>query len=108
MAQSTARGQSLAPTLRWRLGPVLFNIFINYPHDGTECTLSKVADNTKLEGVADTPDSGTATQRDPDKLEKRAMRNIMKFNKGKCSIQLLGRITTSTSTYCGPTGWKAA
>ena len=108
MAQSPARGQSLAPVLRLTLGPVLFIIFINYSHDRTECTLSKIADNTKLEGVADMPDGCTTTQRDPDTLEKQATRNLMKFNKGKCKVQLLGRITPSTSTHWGLTGWKAA
>lgn len=99
MAQSPARHQSLAPTLRLRLGPVLFNIFINYPHDGTEYTLSKVADNTKSGEVTEKPDGCAAIQRDLNRLEKCANRNLLKFNKGNCNIQLFGRITPSTSKH---------
>ncbi|GAB0209846.1 mitochondrial enolase superfamily member 1 [Grus japonensis] len=50
-------------------GVVLFNIFIN------ECTLSKFADNTKLGGVANTPEACAAIQRDLDRLQKWAKRN---------------------------------
>lgn len=46
---------------------------------------------TRQGGVADTPDSHGATQRNLDRLEKSANRNLKKPNQGKCEILDPGR-----------------
>ncbi|KAK4811069.1 hypothetical protein QYF61_016355, partial [Mycteria americana] len=78
-----------------KLGPILFNIFINGLDDGAECSLSKFAHDTNLGG------------RDLDRLEKWADRNIMQFNKGKCQVLHLGRNNPRHQYMLGAT-WLAS
>ena len=51
-------------------GLVLNNILVGNMHSGTERTLSKFANDTKLSGAVDTIEGKDAIQRDLDTLKK--------------------------------------
>jgi len=72
------------------LGTVLFNIFVGDMDSGSECTLSKFANNTELCDVVDTPERRDAIQRVLDRLERWACVNHMKFKKAKCKVLHMG------------------
>lgn len=74
--------------LQWlMLGLYCFNILIYYLDDGTESTLNKFVEDTRLGDMADAPEGWAAIWRDLDRLQKWVNRRLLLFSKGKWSLE---------------------
>ncbi|PKU47051.1 rna-directed dna polymerase from mobile element jockey-like [Limosa lapponica baueri] len=72
----------------------MFSIFINDLHDGAECTFSEFANDTKLEGVVDTPEGCTATQWDLDRMETGISLSSIKGSAKSCIWREITQVTS--------------
>lgn len=71
------------------LSSSLFNISVNILSCGTESTVTKFADDTKLGGRVHMSEGRAVLQSGLDWLEEWASKNCMKTNKDKCKVLLL-------------------
>lgn len=75
----------------WINGLSLLNIFLNNIGGGTENTLSKCADDTKLCGAVTMLESKDAMESNPDRLERCVHVNLRKINKDRDNILQMGQ-----------------
>lgn len=75
----SCRSFSSAVYQGWILGPIEFNIFINYMDNWAECNLSNFTYDTKLEGVVDATEVSDSGRKDLSRPENQANRNLIEF-----------------------------
>lgn len=80
------------------LGPTLLNIFISDLDDGTESSLTKFADDTKLGGKVDTSEGRDILQRHWQRLKSGLARTIQSLTKTSARSCLLDNTTQEPST----------
>lgn len=87
------------------LGPVLFNSSVKDLDNGTEYTLSKLADGIGKTGAAD---DCVTIKRGLNRLKEGVNRKLMKFNREQCKVLHLQMMNVGNSTYGELTDWKAS
>jgi len=92
-SSSISKGRPVTSSIPQRsaLRPALFNIFVGDMDSGTECTLAKSANDTRLCGAANMLEGRDAIQRDLDRLERWAGANLMRFNEARCKLLHTGQ-----------------
>lgn len=86
------------------LGLMLFNTFVSDMDSGTEHTLSRFADDTKLQGAVNTLQGRDVIQRD---LDRWVCASLMVF-KAKCKVLPWVRAIPRTNTDWVENGLRAA
>lgn len=85
---------SWKPAPRFKITPVLLNLFIS--DSKRQVPPQQVTDSSKLGAVANTPECSLSEG--PQKGERWADKNLLKFNKGKCRVLNWEGTTPGTST----------
>ncbi|PKU37741.1 rna-directed dna polymerase from mobile element jockey-like [Limosa lapponica baueri] len=75
-------------------GSIMLNIFINDQDldNRTECTFTKFTDDIKHKRPIHELEARAAIQRDPNKLQEWANKNLVKFSMDKCKFCVWDRL----------------